>query len=124
MKAKLVKESLNEEYQEMNDNMFDDMDIGPRSIIEKWFKKWAPDNKYTIDDDLNIKVDDDLYLGSSKVTWMPDDLKVDGLLDLYGSKITKLPNGLKVGGYLDIINTKITELPNDLEVEGEICKDF
>ena len=38
MKAKLVKESLNEEYQEMNDNMFDDMDIGPRSIIEKWFK--------------------------------------------------------------------------------------
>ena len=78
MKAKLVKESLNEEYQEMNDNMFDDMDIGPRSIIEKWFKEWAPKAEYTIDDDLNIKVVNGLYLNNTKITELPKDLDVKG----------------------------------------------
>ena len=121
MKTKLVNETLNEEYQEMNDNMFDGMDIGPRSIIEKWFKEWAPKAEYTIDDNLNIKVDGYLQLWYLEVTWIPDNLKVGGSLHLKYTKITKLPNGLKVGSWLDIRGTKITKLSDDLEVKISKC---
>ncbi len=34
--------------------------IGKRAIIDNWFKTWAPNTDYKIDDDLNIRVKESL----------------------------------------------------------------
>ena len=81
------------------------MGIGKRALIKKWFDdlEISPDN-YTIDDNLNIFFEWDLYLAN-----IP---------------ITSLPDNLSVGGSLYLANTKITSLPDNLSVRGEIYKDF
>ena len=89
----------------MNKNM--------NEIIEK-FKK---ETGYT----LTIKngelfYDDDMWLGGSEITQLPDNLTVNGNLDLSGTDITVLPNNLTVGGYLELWNTCIKYLPDSLTV--------
>jgi len=73
------------------------------------------------DDDLNVK--DDLDLGYSDITSLPDNLKVGGSLALSYTDITSLPNNLTVGGDLDLIRTKITSLPDNLKVGGYLFLD-
>ena len=77
-------------------NPYNKLDIGPKTIIDNWFKQWVPDVDYEIDDNLNITVNGYLYLWDSKVTKLPDNLTINGSLWLKGSKITKLPDNLKV----------------------------
>ena len=47
---KLVREHINERFEEESDPI-QDMDIGAKYLIRKWFEAWAPDVKYTIDND-------------------------------------------------------------------------
>ena len=115
-----------------------------KKSIDDWFDEWTMEAEYTIDDNLNIIVNGDLYLYNMNVTKLPDNLEVTGSLSLQKTKIIKLPDNLivgetlylnyssieelprnlTVGGDLDIEGTKISELPDDLNVGGEIYKDF
>ena len=101
---RLVKESLYEKFTEEGDPI-EDLGIGARAQIKKWFDSVGINSRqYTIDDDMHIYV--------------------EGYLDLEGSAITKLPDNLSVGGSLYLRDTKITELPKNLKVKGKIFKDF
>lgn len=64
--------------------------------------------------------DDDMWLGGSEITQLPDNLTVNGNLDLSGTDITVLPNNLTVGGYLELWNTCIKYLPDNLTVGGSL----
>ena len=141
---KLVREHINEKFTEYSDPI-EDMSIGSKYLIHKWFESIGINrSKYTIDDVLNIKVKGDLDLWKTQITKLPDNLSVDGGLDLEGTniselpdnltvgewlnlrgtQITKLPDNLSVGGWLDIRGLQITELPKSLKVKGKIFKDF
>ena len=121
---KLVRESLFEKFTEDGDPI-EDMGIGMRAKIKKWFDSIGvkPD-KYTIDDDLNINVKGSIDLYGTQITELPDNLRVEENLDLYGTPIIELPNKLIVRGYLDLMRTKITKLPDNISVGGTIFKDF
>ena len=138
MRAKRVFEVFIEDSDPIKD-----MGIGQRAIIKKWFETWAPDVKYTIDDNLNVVVHGSLGLYGTNITELPKNLSVEGWVDLRGTKITELPENLSVGsldlrgtpitelpeglsveGYLDLQRTNITELPKSLKVRGAIFKDF
>ena len=100
-----------------NQNPYNKLGVGLKVNIINWFKEWAPDIGYNIDDNLNITIDDlDLY--NSNITELPDNLTINGSLNLYGVKITKLPNHLIVNEFMDLRNTRITELPDNLIVNG------
>ena len=136
---KLVKESLYETFTQASDPI-EDLGIGIRAQIKKWFKTWAPSVDYEIDDEFNITIEDNLDLRGTQITKLPDNLSVGGWLDirrtsitklpdnlkvgeslyLGGTQITELPDNLKVGGYLDLRGTKITELPDNITVGGQI----
>lgn len=64
--------------------------------------------------------DDDMWLGGSEITQLPDNLTVNGNLDLSGRDITVLPNNLTVGGYLELWDTCIKYLPDNLTVGGSL----
>ena len=64
--------------------------------------------------------DDDMWLGGSEITQLPDNLTVNGNLDLSGTDITVLPNNLTVGGCLELCNTPIKSLPDNLIVGGSL----
>ena len=118
--------------------------IGKRTQIDLWFEKWAPNTEYTVDENLHIKIERNLYLkntlitslpenlsvggwldlSNSQISYLPDNLRIGGTLDLINTPITYLPDNLSVGSYLDIRNTKITSLPENLKVEGSIYKNF
>ena len=74
---KLVREHINERFEEESDPI-EDMGIGARAQIRKWFEAWAPDVKYTIDNDLNISVEGSLDLRGTRITELPESLKVKG----------------------------------------------
>ena len=99
MRARFVYERFSEEG-----DPIEDLGIGQRALIRKWFETWAPKAQYTIDDDLNIRV--------------------NGNLDLYGTQIKDLPDISSVGENLYLSGTPIKELPNTLKVKGKIFKDF
>ena len=99
MRARFIYERFSEEGDPIAD-----MGIGQRALIRKWFETWAPKARYTIDDDLNISVGENL--------------------NLRGTQITKLPDNLSVGGNLYLRGTPIAELPKILKVKGKIFKDF
>ena len=141
MRAKTVYESISFER---GKDPRKTMGIGMRVQIQQWFKTWAPNVEYTIDDNLNVIVEGylnlsgtqitelpdnlsvggDLYLRWTQITKLPDNLSVGGYLDLRETQITKLPDNLSVGGWLDLQGTQITELPDNLSVGGKIYKDF
>ena len=52
---KLVREHLNELKWERGDP-YKTLGIGRKARIEEWFRTWAPNAKYIIDKDLNIRV--------------------------------------------------------------------
>ena len=139
MRAKFIYEAFSEKGDPIKN-----MGIGSIALIHKWFKTYAPNVKYTVDDDLNIKVKGSLYLYGTSVRELPDNLSVEGALDLersdirklpdnlsvgrnlylYGTSIRELPDNLSVGGDLWLQGTKIRELPKSLKVNGTIYKDF
>ena len=127
---KLVKESLYEFINPKTDKykLEDTLHLGPKALkikeIEEWFATWAPDVKYTVDDELNIRVLNNLDLRGSAVTEMPDNLHVGRSLFLRDSAVTKLPDNLHVGRSLYLEGSAVTELPDDLYVGGETYKDF
>ena len=123
---KLVKEHINEKFTEEDSDPVADMEIGPKYLIHKWFESVGVDrSRYTIDDNLNIKVKGNLDLHNrTDITKLPDNLRVEGYLDLRGTPITKLPDNLSVGGSLEIRRTRVKELPKSLKVKGQILKDF
>jgi hypothetical protein len=93
---KLVREHINEKFTEDSDPI-QDIGIGSKYLIHKWFESVGVDrSRYTIDDD-----DLTIYF--------------EGFLDLEGTSITKLPDNLRVGGSLDLQGTQITELPSNLK---------
>ena len=94
-----------------------------RKSIEEWFAKWAPDNEYTIDDDLNIKTNDLVLPNNKELTWIPDNLSVDGLLSASNTGLLKVPNNLNVRTWFDLRNTDVKELPDDLD-QGDIYTNF
>ena len=117
---KLVREHINEKFTDESDPI-QDMAIGQRAIIKKWFDSaGVKPNKYVIDNKYNISVGGSLDLRGTAITELPDNLKVGGYLDLQGTAITELPDNLKVGGYLDLRGTAITELPDNLSVRGSL----
>ena len=118
---KLVREHINEKFTEDSDPVAD-MEIGAKHLIHKWFESVRVDrSKYTIDDNLNIKVKGDLNLYNiTDITKLPDNLSVGGFLDLVGTNISELPDNLSVGGFLDLLNLEITDLPDNLSVEGDL----
>ena len=95
---------------------YDKLGIGPKVRIDNWFKEWAPGVDYEIFNDLNIIVNENLYLGNSEITELPDNLIVNGSLDLWSSKITKLPDNLTISRSIDLEGSKITKLPDNLIV--------
>ena len=119
MRAKLVIEAFREDS-----DPIEDMGIGQRALAKQWFETWAPNIKYTIDDDFNINVKQSLDLYGTNVTKLPDNLSVYGYLNLQGTLIIKLPDNLSVGEWLNLKGTQITELPDNLSVGGYIHKDF
>ena len=146
MKAKKVYEFINPKTDKYE--LEDVLPLGTKALkkieIDDWFKTWAPNVEYTVDDGLDIKVNDYLDLSGSKVTELPDNLHINESLnlsssdiiklsdnmyiernlDLWETAITKLPNNLYVGGDLNLWDTAITELPNNLYVGGDTHKDF
>ena len=99
--------------------------IGQRALIDEWFERWATMSKYTVNENLNIKVFDNLYFISYKVTFLPNNLSVEGNLNLCNNtQLTSLPDNLTVRGWLDINGTSISSLPDSLKVGGKIYKDF
>ncbi len=63
----------------------------------------------------------DLYLDRMPIKYLPDNLKtVGGNLFLRSSKIVKLPDNLTVNGNLDLKNTPIKALPDNLTVGGSL----
>ena len=94
--------------------------IGEHEIIDRWFKTWAPNVKYTVDEDYNIKVSEYLDLDNTEVTELPDNLSIVGYLDLENTQIKELPDNFSVGGSLYLSNTPIKELPDNLSVGWDI----
>ena len=93
---KLVRESLDFER---GVGVKQSLGIGRRALIHKWFSELGIDeSKYLIDDDLNIKVEGDLWLSNTGITELPDNLTVEGSLWLSNTGITELPDNLTVGG--------------------------
>ena len=107
MKAQFVYEKIKFER---GKNPKSSLGIGKRAQIERWFKEWAPDAQYVIEDDLSVNVGGDLYLGKTSIESLPQGLSVGGILDLSGSSIESLPEGLSVGGSLDLEGTSIKSL--------------
>jgi len=111
MKAKKVNEMI-DPYASEEDAM--DLDVSyKKKLIEDWFDKWAPDNEYTIDKDMNIRTGN-MNLNSALVTELPENITIDGWLDLHDSRITKLPNNITIEGEggIDLSYCKhITKLP-------------
>jgi hypothetical protein len=93
---KLVREDINFKRGE---DPKEAMGLGKKTLIKKWFDSVGvnPD-EYTIDKDLNISVEGDLFLVGTQITELPDNLSVGRDLDLLQTQITKLPKSLKVGG--------------------------
>ena len=115
---------INEKFTQDSDPV-QDMGIGTRAQIKKWFDSAkVSSKKYLIDDDLHVIVGGNLYLQYSAITELPDNLSIGGWLNLQDSKITELPDNLSVGGDLNLQGTAITELPDNLKVKGKIYKDF
>jgi hypothetical protein len=95
------------EYEEFND---DEDEYEPQNIdftkeINQYIKKGSKGN---------------LYLGSTKITSLPDNLKVGGSLSLATAPITSLPDDLQVGGDLYLNYTSLTSLPDNLKVGGDL----
>ena len=103
---------------------YNKLSIGPKIIIDNWFKQQLPNVDYTIDDKLNIMVDRSLYIWKFTITKLPNNLTVNGSLYLAGSNVTKLTNNLTVNGDLYLSNSIITELGNNLTVKGKYIKGF
>jgi hypothetical protein len=121
---KLVREHINEKFTEDSDPI-QDMGIGSKYLIYKWFDSAGVDrSKYIIDNNLNIIVKGNLFLGGTQIKELPNNLSVRGYLDVWGTRIKELPDNLRVGGYLNIRETQIKELPKSLKVKGQILKDF
>ncbi len=70
-----------------------------------------------------LKVDGDLDLRFTNITFLPTDIQVKGDLDLRNSSIKSLPSDLEVGGDLILINSQIEKLPNNLIVNGHLVLD-
>ena len=118
-RAKLVKEDLEDLRWERKDP-YSTLGIGRKAQIEEWFKTYAPDAKYTIDDDLNIKVRGNLHLEGTETTKLPERLSIAGWLDLDRSAIKEFPENLDIGGNLWLRDTGITELPEGLIIGGDL----
>jgi Leucine-rich repeat (LRR) protein len=117
---KLVRENINEKFTEDSDPI-EDMEIGSKYLIRKWFESVGVNrSRYAIDDVLNIYVEGSLDLRGTNVTKLPDNLRIEGYLDLQRTQITELPENLSVGGFLDLYKTSITKLPDNLSVGGYI----
>ena len=119
-KLKLVREYINEKFTDDSDPI-EDMGIGPKALIIKWFEDIGYMN-YEIDEHLQIHYKRPLsFQHNFNITELPDNLHIEGYLDLEGCiNITKLPKNLKVDRWLDISRTKISKLPNDLNVNDWI----
>ena len=100
------------------------LSIGPKIVIDNWFKQWASGVDYDIDDDLNITAHGVLDLSDSDITKLPNKLTVNGNLDLENSKITELPDNLTIYGSLYLENAKIAELPDNLTVNGSLWIEY
>ena len=75
MRAKYVYESISFERGKDPKSV---MGIGKIALIKDWFRTWAPDVEYTIDDNLNIIVGGGLWLRGTQITELPDNLRVGG----------------------------------------------
>ena len=75
-----------------------------------------------------LKVDDDLDLRNTNITFLPTDIQVKGELNLRNSSIKSLPSDLEVGGDLVLMYSQIEKLPDNLTVNGrldlESCKNL
>jgi len=99
--------AINKQIQEyIKNGSKGDLDLGDTPI------KQLPSNL--------TKVGGYLYLISTQITHLPDNLKVRGGLYLYKTPITQLPDNLKVGGYLDLTSTPIKQLPPNLQVGDDL----
>ena len=115
---KLVRENINEKFTEDSDPI-EDIGIGSKHLIHKWFDSVGVDrSRYTIDDDLNIYFRGNLDLQRTRITKLPNNLKVGGWLNLEGTSIRELPDNLRVKGGLNLQRTQITKLPDNLRVGG------
>jgi len=64
--------------------------------------------------------DEDLDLGDTNITHLPDNMTVYGYLNLYSTNITKLPDNLRVEYSLFLGHTNITQLSDDLYVGSSL----
>ena len=65
-----------------------------------------------------LKVDGDLDLRFTNITFLPSDIQVKGDLDLRNSSIKSLPSDIEVGGNLILMYSQIEKLPDNLTVNG------
>ena len=63
-----------------------------------------------------LKVDGDLDLRFTNITFLPSDIQVKGDLDLRNSSIKSLPSDIEVGGSLILMYSQIEKLPDNLTV--------
>ena len=71
--------------------------------------------EYTIEKN-KLVVKGDLYLSSTDIKELPENLTVSGSLDLSYSSIKKLPENLTIGWSLYLSSTDIKELPENLTI--------
>jgi hypothetical protein len=71
-----------------------------------------------------LKVDGDLDLRFTNITFLPSDIQVKGDLDLRNSSIKSLPSDIEVGRNLILINSQIEKLPDNLTVNGYLWLDY
>ena len=123
MKAKKVYEFINPKTDEYD--LEDNIELGPnvfkRKKIEDWFKKWAPDADYDIDDDLHVNVFTSIDLSSTDIEHLPiENLTIQNSLILrYCENLKSLPDNLTVVN-LFLSGSSITELPKNLKITNNL----
>jgi len=125
MKAKKVNEMI-DPYTSEEDAM--DLDVSYknkviRKGIEDWFMMYAPDTSYTIDEDLNIFVNNRLDLFKTKAKSLPENLTINGTLIIAYSSIEILPKTLKVLGMIEASYSKIRKLEEGIKIYGSLYLD-
>lgn len=68
----------------------------------------------------NLHIMKNLYANNSNLSSLPETLKVNETVNVASTKISKLPDDLNVGRNLNLVNTAIDSIPKNLNVKGDL----
>jgi hypothetical protein len=94
--------------------------IGRILKIEEWFRIYASDAEYFINDDLFVEVEGYLDIYKRDLEEIPFSFSVKRYLFLRASKILELPPEIYVDGWMDISHTLIEKLPSKIYIKEDL----